>query len=100
MEIKVVFRGEEIGHIDFNVYSAIDKFRDYGYGSLAVRSIVKIYDYFAFFKNELTGEIISLYPDGSFSKSDNSKVPYDELLLIQNIIEHTKYEINNIEESD
>lgn len=100
MEIKVVYRGEEIGHIDFNVYAAIDKFRDHGYGSFAVRSIVKKYDYFAFFKNELTEEVICLHPDGSFTKNDNSKVAYDELLLIKDIIDHTYYEISNSEECD
>lgn len=104
MEIKVAFRGKEIGHIDFDIFYAIAVFRSYGYGSFAIRSLVKKYDYFAFFRNDYTEEVICLYPDGSFTrsftKSDNSKVPYDELLLIKEIIDRTKYNINNEEESD
>ena len=100
MEIKVFYRGAEIGHIDFDIYYAIAVFRKHGYASFAVRSIVKKYDYFAFFKNEYTEHVICLYPDGSFSKTSDSKVPYDELLLIKDMIDHTKYEINNEEESD
>ena len=49
MEIKVFYRGAEIGHIDFDIYYAIAVFRKHGYASFAVRSIVKKYDYFAFF---------------------------------------------------
>lgn len=101
MEIKVVFRGKEIGHIDFDIFYAIAVFRSYGYGGFAIRSLVKKYDYFAFFfRNDYTEEVICLYPDGSFTKSDNSKVPYDELLFIKEIIDRTKYNINNEEESE
>ena len=100
MEIKVICRGQEVGHIDFNVFTAIEKFRDYGYATFSIRSIVNKYNYFAFFKNESTEKIICLYPNGSFSKNDNSTVPYDELLLIKDIIDSTYYEINNSEDSE
>lgn len=100
MEIKVVFRGEEIGHIDFNDYAAIDKFRDHGYSSFTIRSKCKFYEHFAAFKNEDTDNAIYLYPDRSCANSGACNLSYDELLIIKDIIDHTNYEIKNSEESD
>lgn len=100
MEIKVVFRGAEIGHIDFDIYNAIALFRKHGYASFTIRSQCKFYDHFAVFKNEDTDNAIYLYPNRSCAKSSVYNLSYDELLLIKNIIDHTKYEINKEEESE
>ena len=100
MEIKVVFRGAEIGRIDFDIYNAIALFKEHGYASFSIRSQCKFYDYFASFKNEDTDNAIYLYPNRSCAKSSVYNLSYDELMLIKNIIDNTKYEINNIEESD
>ena len=98
MEIKVVFRGKEIGHIDFDIYSAIALFRKHGYASFTIRSQCRFYDYFAQFKNEDTEKAIYLYPNRCF-KNNESTLTYDELLLIKYIIDRTNYEIENTEES-
>ena len=100
MEIKVVFRGKVIGHIDFDIYNAIALFREHGYGSFTIRSQCRFYDYFAQFKNEDTDNRIYLYPNRSCAKSSVYNLSYDELMLVKNIIDHTKYEINIEEESD
>lgn len=97
MEIKVVFRGKEIGHIDFNIYYAIALFRKHGYPSFTIRSQCRLYDYFAQFKNEDTENAIYLYPNRNCLKNA-STLTYDELLLIKKIIDTTKYEIDNSEE--
>ena len=100
MEIKVVFRGKEIGHIDFDIYGAISLFRKYGYASFTIRSQCRFYDYFAQFKNEDTEKAIYLYPNRSCLKNNESTLTYDELLLIKYIIDRTNYEIENTEESE
>lgn len=45
MEIKVEFRGKEVGHIDFDIYNAIDLFRKHGYSNFTIRSKCRFYDY-------------------------------------------------------
>lgn len=100
MEIKVVFRGKEIGHIDFDIFYAIALFRKHGYCSFSIRSQCNFYDHFAVFKNEDTEKAIYLYPNRSCLKNNESTLTYDELLLIKHIIDHTKYEINKEEESE
>lgn len=100
MEIKVVFRGKEIGHIDFDIYNAISLFRKHGYASFTIRSQCRLYDYFAQFKNEDTDNAIYLYPNRSCANSDSCNLSYDELILIKEIIDHTNYEIKNSEESE
>ena len=99
MEIKIVFRGKEIGHIDFDIYNAIALFRKHGYGSFTIRSQCRFYDYFAQFKNEYTENAIYLYPNRNCVKN-NSTITYDELMLIKYIIDRTNYEIKNTEESE
>lgn len=99
MEIKVVFRGKEIGHIDFDIYNAISLFRKYGYASFTIRSQCRFYDYFAQFKNEDAEKVIYLYPNRCL-KNNESTLTYNELLLIKYIIDHTKYEMNIEEESE
>lgn len=100
MEIKVLFRGAEVGKIDFDIYKAIALFRKHGYASFTIRSQCKIYDYFASFKNEDTDNDIYLYPDRGCAKSGASNLSYDELSLIKEIIDRTSYEIKNSEESE
>ena len=100
MEIKVVFRGAVIGHIDFDIYNAIALFKEHGYASFTIRSQCKFYDHFAVFRNEDTDNAIYLYPNRSCAKSSNYNLSYDELMLIKCIIDHTKYEMNNSEESE
>ena len=100
MEIKVVFRGVEVGHIDFDIYYAIALFRKHGYGSFTIRSQCNFYDHFAVFKNEDTEKAIYLYPNRSCLKNNESTLTYDELLLIKYIIDNTKYEINKEKESE
>lgn len=100
MEIKVVFPGKEIAHIDFDIYNAIALFKKHGYGSFTIRSQCRFYEYFAQFKNEDTEKAICLFPNRSCLKNNESTLTYDELLLIKHIIDHTKYEINIEEESE
>lgn len=100
MEIKVVFRGVEIGHIDFNIYYAIALFRKHGYGSFTIRSQCRFYDYFAQFTNEDTDKAIYLYPNRGCANSGVYNLSYDELSLIKEIIDQTSYEIKNSEESE
>ena len=100
MEIKVVFRGEAVGHINFDIYNAIALFRKHGYASFSIRSQCRFYDYFAQFKNEDTDEAIYLYPNRSCVKNNDSNISYDELMLIKHIIDRTNYEIDNSEESE
>lgn len=102
MEIKVKYQGQVVGLIDFKVFSAIEKMRDLGYWSFSVRSQVSKYEYFVVFRNEDTEEVIRIYPDKSFMKTNDCydcKVLYKESNTIKYIVE---YYIHNkiVEESE
>lgn len=102
MEIKLFYQGVEIATIDFQAYTTIEVMRRLGYGTFTVRSEVSKYESFASFKNEVTEEYITFYPDKSFSKMNDCKVSLEELCVIKEIID-CYYSISyyeNEEESD
>ena len=88
MEIKVKYKGQVVGEIEFLAYSTIQRMREMGYASFSVRSQVNKYEYFAIFKNEDTDDYVCIYPDLSFNKRNECKVKYKELCLIKEVIDN------------
>lgn len=99
MEIKVKCQGQVVGLIDFKVFTAIEKFRELGYGSFSVRSEVNKYEHFALFLDENSDDYIRFYPDKSFMKRNDYKVTYEELESIKQTLDYC-INIRNVEESD
>lgn len=87
MEIKVKYKGQVVGEIEFLAYSTIQRMIEMGHSSFSVRSQVNKYENFALFINEDSDDYISIYPDLSFNKRNDCKVSYKELCLIKDIID-------------
>lgn len=93
MKIKVTHQCEPVGEINVDLQYMIYKLKNFGYCSFHIHANVSKYEYFAQFINDDTEERIYFYPDMSIGKTHDSRISFNLLVAIKEIIMHTSYDI-------